>query len=268
MKQTTLFLAFFLLISCDHREKTDQNVETGNDLSSEVTQVVKKSAGSAKVDQGKATFKKIAGKAVLLGTDIQLLGEDYKAVKDISSLSGQFVEITEVGNDFNKQKPEDDICTSFKYVKIKTKDFEGIVDGRKVYQLVQGEQGMSKNIDGNGVTLTATKNFGMDVFDEEGLTGCSIQTPAVFSDEKTGFIGLVKMKKNKFCDSDYPYFELRNDEGAGDQVKNIEKQGADYLLTIKTVYQEGGAILSVRIYRESNGDYKAEILKEERTEEY
>lgn len=263
MNKIILFVSLCLLISCNHRksEKVAELKEESRD-SEKVVRVVDKAATRDSI-----LYQNLDGKAVLLGSDMQLLGEDYKPIKDISSLNGQLVEITAVSKDFHKQDPKDDFCESFKYVKIKIEGLEGIVDGRKVYQFVQNEQGMSKSIGGSKVALAATKNFGIDAMDEEGLTGCSVRTPAVFSDEKAGYIGLVRMKKNKFYDADYPYFELKEDDGAGDEVENIEGKGGSYLISIKRTYQEGGAKLLVRIGREPDGSYTAEILNEELTEE-
>lgn len=256
-------VSLLLLISCGHRE-SGKVVELKNEStdSNHVMQAVDQNAAHDSI-----SYQNLAEKAVLVGEEIQLLDSDYRKFKDISHLKGQLAEITAVSNNYHKQNPKDDVCESFKYVKVKVNGLEGIVDGRKIYLLRKDGQGMSKSIGGNSVALTATKNFGVDVMDEEGLTGCSIRTPAVFFDEKAGYIGLVRMKKNKFYDADYPYFELKQDDGAGDEVENIEEKGGSYLISIKRTYQEGGAKLLVRIGREPSGGYTAEILKEELTEE-
>ena len=75
------------------------------------------------------------------------------------------------------------------------------------------------------------------------------------------------MVKNTNYKSDYPYFELKNDDGANDEILNIEKQGNKYLLTIKRTYQEGGANLLVTVSKDKSGKFVAEILENKRTEE-
>ena len=63
-----------------------------------------------------------------------------KKQKDISSLNGQLVDITEISDLTYKANPADEHCREFRYVKIKTKDAEGYVDGRKVYGLTKDAQ--------------------------------------------------------------------------------------------------------------------------------
>ena len=217
--------------------------------------------------QSGIAYRKLSGKAVLIGEEIHLLDKNYQKLKDISHLSGHFAKITAVSKDYHKQNPKDDFCESFKYVKIKIDGLEGIVDGRKVYRLLKNKQGISREIEGSKITLTATKNFGVDVMEEEGLTGCSAQSPAVFSDERAKYVGLVYMKRNEFYNSDYPYFELKDDNEAADGVMNIEKQGNYYPVLINRISREGIFNLLIRIGRTPDGKYMAEIVKKEPAEE-
>ena len=217
--------------------------------------------------QSGIVYRKLNGKAVLIGEEIYLLDKNYRKLKDISHLSGHFVKITAVSKDYYKQKPDDDFCESFKYVKIKIEGLEGIVDGRKVYRPLKNEQGVSREIEGSKVALTATKNFGIDAMNEEGSTGCFAQSPAVFSDERAKYVGLVYMKRNEFYSSDYPYLELKRREEERDEIENMERQGDYYLVSILTTFHDGIAKSLVRIGREPGGAYTAEILNEEVTEE-
>ena len=107
----------------------------------------------------------------------------------------------------------------------------------------------------------------MGVSDEDGLTGCEIHTPVVFLDKSANYEGLVKMVKNKNYEGNYPYFELKEDDGATDEILSINKQDDKYLLKIKRTYQEGGANLLVEIYKDQSGTFVAEIIENERTEE-
>lgn len=256
MKKLTTILSLIILISCGQQEnKTNQ----------ETTEKVE----SVKTDtnQIKVTFYKVNGKGILLGDDIKLLDENFKIIKDISYLNEHFVDVTEVSDKYHKIKPTDDYCQEFKYVKIKTKEFEGYVDGRKIYEPIKHTQNKIVKIDNSEVSFIATSYFGIGVSDDDGLTGCSINTPVVFSDKSVNYEGLVKMVKNKNYEDNYPYFELKDDDGANDEILTINKQGDKYLLKIKRTYQEGGANLLVAVYKDKNGIFVAEIIENERTEE-
>ena len=256
MKQLTTILSLIILISCGKQE---------NNTNQETTEKVE----SVKTDTNeiKITFYKVNGKGILLGDNLKLLDGNFKEIKDISYLNEQFVDITEVSDKYHKIKQTDDYCQEFKYVKIKTKDFEGYVDGRKIYEPIKHTQNKIVKIDNNEVSFIATRYFGIGVSDDDGLTGCSINTPVVFSDKSLNYEGLVKMVKNKNYEDNYPYFELKDDDGANDEILSIDKQGDKYLLKIKRIYQEGGANLLVEVFKEQSGTFVAEILKNERTEE-
>lgn len=248
-------MSLILLISCGQQEnKTkDEKTEKVEGIKTDTTQT-------------KITFYKVNGKGVLLGDNIKLLDDNLKEIKNISFLNEQFVDVTEVSDKYYKIKPTDDYCQEFKYVKIKTKEFEGYVDGRKIYEPIKHTHNKILKIDNNQVSFIATSYFGIGVLDDDGLTGCSINTPIVFSDKSVNYEGLVKMIKNKNYEDNYPYFELKDDDGANDEILNIDKQGDKYLLKIKRTYQEGGANLLVEVYKDNSGKFVAEIIENERTE--
>ncbi|MCU4190170.1 hypothetical protein M9Q43_13485 [Flavobacterium sp. HXWNR29] len=256
MKRLTTILSLILLISCGQQEnKTNQaTTEKVENLTTDTSHT-------------KITFCKVNGKGILLGDNLKLLNGNFKEIKDISYLNEQFVDITEVSDKYYKIKPTDDYCQEFKYIKIKTKDFEGYVDGRKIYEPIKHFQNKIVKIDNKEVSFIATNYFGIGVSDDDGLTGCSINTPVVFSDKSVNYEGLVKMVKNENYEDNYPYFELKQDDGANDEILSIEKQGDKYLLNIKRTYQEGGANLLVEVYNDKSGTFIAEIIKNERIEE-
>lgn len=238
-----------LLTSC-----VQQKVKT-NSENAEHTNI------SQDITATKITFYKVNSKAILIGENIKLLDEDIKEIKDISYLNGQFVGVTEVSDKYYKAKSTDDYCKEFKYVKIKTKDFEGYVDGRKLYTPIKNLQNRIVKIDNNEISFIATSYFGIGISDDDGLTGCSINTPVIFSDKNAKYEGLVKMVKNKYYQSDYSYFELKDDDGANDQILNIDKKDKKYLLKIKRFYQEGEKNLLVAVYKDKSGIFVAEILE-------
>ncbi len=257
MKNLTTILSLIILVSCGQQESKTNNQTT------EKLEGVETDTNEIKI-----SFYKVNGKGILLGDNIKLLDENFKEIKDISYLNEQFVDITEVSDKYHKIKPTDDYCQEFKYVKIKTKDFEGYVDGRKIYETIKHTKNKTVKIDNNEVSFIATTYFGISVSDDEGLTGCSINTPVIFSDKSVNYEGLVKMVKNKNYEDNYPYFELKDDDGANDEILNIDKQGDKYLLKIRRTYQEGEANLLIEIYKDKSGIFVAEIIEKKQTEEY
>lgn len=212
-------------------------------------------------------FQNVNFKGILIGENIKLLDDDFDEIKDISYLSEQFVEIVAVSKVSYKLNPADEYCDEAKYIRIKTKDFEGYVDGRKVFQLLENNQRKSVTIANNEISLIPTSYFGIGVANDDGLTFCSSNTPVIFKDVRANYEGLVKMVKNKNYEGEYPYFEIREDDGAYDQIKSIEKQGNKYLVKIEREYQEGGANLLISIYKDKSGIYYAEILEHKNIEE-
>ena len=256
MKTIATILGFTILISSAQQEKKTSN---------QAPQKVENTKTDTSANN--VIFYKVNGKGILLGSNIKLLDEKFKEIKDISYLNEQFADVTEVSDKYHKIRPTDDYCQEFKYVKIKTKDFEGYVDGRKIYELIKHTQNKTVKIDNNEVSFVTTSYFGIGVSDDDGLTGCSINTPVVFSDRSVNYEGLVKMVKNKNYEDNYPYFELQDDDGANDEILSIDRQDDKYLLKIKRTYQEGEAKLLVAVYKDKKGIFVAEIIENDRTEE-
>ena len=215
-------------------------------------------------------YLQLSNKAVLLGSDLKLLDKNYKIIKDISNFNGKIIEITAVSKYYQKLKPTDDFCEDFKYVKVKSKEFEGIVDGRRVYATIESDQNRTIEIGQNKIVLTVTRNFGIGVTNEEGLTGCTVYSPILLQDKSSDYEGLIEMVKNKLNDSHlvyYPYYELKDDDGATDKIETIENKDNKIILAIKRIYQEGSAKLLVQIRKDDKGQFIAEILKNEQIEE-
>lgn len=255
MKALTAILSLMILISCEQQS---------NKTSSATAEKVDSS--KTETDKIKNTFYNAIRRGILLGDNIKLLDENFKEIKDISYLNEQLVDITEVSDRYHKTNPTDDYCEEFKYVKIKTKDIEGYVDGRKIYELIKHTQNKITKIDDKEVSCIATSYFGIGVMDDDGLTFCSTRTPMIFMDKSISYEGLVKMVKNENYTDDYPYFELKANDGAYDEILSIDKQADKYLLKIKRIYQEGGANLLVEIYKDNSGTFVAEIITNEQTE--
>ena len=243
-------LSLIALTACAQKETKSNTVNTYNVKSVTNDTTVKK-----------VTSYKVNRKAILIGENIKLLDENFKVIKDISYLNEQFVEVIAVGTKYHKAKPTDDDCQQFKYIKIKTKELQGYVDGRKLFEPIKNAENKILKIDKNEVSFIATTYFGIGVSDDKGLTFCSMNTPVVFADKNAKYEGIVKMVKNKNYQSNYPYFELITTDVANDEILSIALKEDKYLLKIKRIYQEGEANLLISIYKEKNGTFVAEILE-------
>ncbi|MEO5910236.1 MAG: hypothetical protein ABIP95_05070 [Pelobium sp.] len=253
MKKLIYLLPILFFISCQQNTNKSGLKESKSVKTSIKDSVVK----STKI----IPFKKTTNEGVLIGKEIKLLDEQLNEIKNISFLNGQIIQVIGVSDSSYKINPKDEYCQEFKYVKVKTKDLEGVVEGRKVYGFTKDEQNKTVNIEGNEISFTPTQYYGIGVSDDNGLTGCQSQNPVIFSDGNAKYKGLVKMIKNEYVYDDYPYFELKADDGNYDEIISVKKQDGKYMLEIKRDFQEGIATMIVAIYKNTNSVYVAEIIK-------
>ena len=244
-------------MSCAQQEK--------NQLEEEVIDRVQEN--TVPTNSTKITFNKINGKAILLGQSIKLLDDNLQEIEDISYLNEHVVDLIESSTSYFKINPGDDYCEEFKYIRIKINDFEGLVDGRKVYEIMDRKHNKEFVFESNSVSLKATKYFGIDVTDDDGLTFCSVNTPVFIKDTSANYGGIVTMIKNKNYQNKYPYLELKDDNMELDEVISLEKEANKYILCIKRIYQEGGAQLKIEIYKDDSNKYVAEIIENKTIEE-
>lgn len=207
-------------------------------------------------------FNNIIAQAVLIGEKIELLDNELKIVDDISSLNGAIVDIVGVSDSlFNQSK---DICDAFWYVKIKTKDKVGIVNGRQVYKIQDSNQDTIINVNGNIIKILTTSFLGMGVGYQGELLGCSVYQPILIKDSKNNYFGLVELIKNDYSkhassDDEYPFFELRCDDGCWDKIESVVVEGTKIILKIHRRYQEGENDIEVLLNFEK-GKYTAKYI--------
>lgn len=207
-------------------------------------------------------FKAVFGQAVLIGEKIELLDKDLKTIEDISNLTGKIVYIKGVSDSlFNNSK---DICKSFWYVKIETENIKGIVNGRQVFEIQNSKQDTSFTIDNNQIEILTTDFLGMGVDFEGDLVGCPVDQPILIKDTKNNYFGLVNLIQNKYSkeaswDNQYPYFEIRSDDGCYDKIVSIVVDGNEIRLKIHRRWQEGENDFEV-LLSFVNDRYQAEYL--------
>ena len=252
MEKLLYLFPIILLISCQ---------QSVNKTVVKKTEIVKNAVKEPSQISFKAIpFKKVTNQGILIGNDLKLLDEHLNEIKDISSFQGQIIQVIGLSNSSYKANPKDEYCQEFRYVKVRINELEGFVDGRKVYGLTKGEQNKTFNIEGDEISFTTTNYYGIGVADSNGLTGCETKTPVVFSDKNAKYKSLLKIVKNKYVYDDYPYFELKADDGSYDEIISVNKENGKYILEVKRDFQEGIGTILIAIYRNSNGVYVAEII--------
>ena len=99
-------------------------------------------------------FNKTNSKGVLIGENIELLDNDLNKIDDISNLSGKIIDIVSVSDSLYNQS--DNICDAFWFVKIKSANIDGIVNGRQVFEIQNSIQDTSFIIEDNQIEILTT----------------------------------------------------------------------------------------------------------------
>jgi hypothetical protein len=246
MKIVYSILLLLIITSCNEQNKSKNSEQDNQDLTT--TSVIQS-----------MSFSEVNSRGILIGEKIVLLDSSLNIISDISDLNESFVEIKAISDSLYKKDEKDDYCEEFRYIKIKSKDFEGLIDGRLIFEPVKSLQ----NKKYNDIELVTTSYFGIGFSNEDGLTFCSENTPTILINKKSGDETLIRMLKNEYYNSNYDYFQLEASDGGYDEIIEIKEVDGKYQLQIRTEYQEGGALFTVEIRKNDQGDYLAEILNKE-----
>jgi len=204
------------------------------------------------------SFTPEKAQGILVGDTINLLDDDLKLKEDISKYNGKLVSIESSSEGLYNQEES---CDAYHLVKVKLKEKEGLVDGRKVYKII--EKNAKKIISNNSEKIIyRTEFYGIGAFDEEGLTFCSnYHEPVVLKDKKNNHFGFIEVVQDslskKWADPNFKYFELASNDGFSDYIQRTTKTDKGIVLTIGRQYQEGYGIYQV-LLRYQNGIYTAE----------
>ncbi len=225
------------------------------------SQTGNKTTGQSDINS-EITFKKTNGQAILLGNRIKILDNNLNVIEELSNIPPRIVEITGISDSlFNDTK---EICNAFWYVKIQGEKIRGIANGRQVFEIQNSDQDTSFAIDRNLIEIHTTNFLGMGVDYNGDLMGCPVYQPILIKDKKNNYFGLVDLIKNEYSkkanwDNEYPFFEIRNDDGCQDKIKSITVDGEKIILKIHRVFQEGENDYEVLLKFENN-KYVAEYL--------
>lgn len=254
IQRFTFFIVLTLLFACNSADKKTEHNQVGKEA-------IFKTAGTKTAE---ITFKNVNLTAMLLGSKITLLNDDLSFKKDISSASQKLVSVTKVSEKYFKEKQSDEFCDQFLYVRVKGEDFEGLVDGRKVFQIMGNRKKIFLKNDSADIEFKPTNWFGMGVVYDGGLSQCNFYSPVYVIDRKSGYQGTINMVKKPSVNvnSSYPYLQLMADDGGLDSVENVEMKDKSYFMHIHRTLQEGEGEILIEIWRNENGNYYANVLEE------
>jgi hypothetical protein len=259
MNKYILPLIILIFYACSYSQNSKAKKQNPEDNSkvetSETNEIIDKEVKELK-------FKEINAQAVLIGEKIELLNKDLKPIDDISDLTGTIVDVVGVSDSlFNNSE---DFCNSFWYVKIKSPNKIGIVNGRKVFRIRDSKQDTSFTVNGNHIEILMTEFFGMGVVYQGDLMGCQVDLPIIIKDSENKYYGLVNLIPNEYSkkaswDNEFPFFEIRDDDGAYDKIVSIITEGTKIKLKIHRRWQEGENDFDV-LLEYNKGKYTAEYL--------
>lgn len=208
------------------------------------------------------TFTKTNGQAILIGNSIRILDNNLDLVEEITNNQPQIVDIIGISDSLFNQTKE--ICNAFWYVKVKGNTINGIVNGRQVFEIQNSKQDTSFTVDGNQIEILTTDFLGMGVDYNGDIMGCPVDQPILIKDKKNNYFGLVDLTQNEYSkkaswDNEYPFFEIRSDDGCYDKIESIIVDGTEIRLKIHRRWQEGKNDYEVLLNFVDN-KYKAEYL--------
>lgn len=223
-------LLFLGIHACSNSQNTDQKSDITRTDNQEL------------VESKKIQFNNLTEKAVLIGEEITLLDSKLSSIKDITHWNGEIVDVIGVSDSlFNASEY---ICNAYWYVKIIVGDKEGVVNGRKVFRIIESEPTKSFTIKGNLIEIYKSHYYGMGITHEEDLVGCDIDKPVVLKDTANSYFGLVDLIQNEYSkqaswETAYPFFELIEDDGGYDRIDSVIFEGTKIRLKIQREFQEG-----------------------------
>lgn len=235
---------------------------TGNKSNGQNDKELQNQTATINVKAPKLTIKSTKGQAILIGKPIKLLDNNLNVIDDISEMTTKYVSITGISDTlFNDTK---DICNAYWYVRIKIADKEGIVNGRQVFKIESSFQDTTFSINGRTLEFLTTKCLAMGVEYLGDLMACPVDQPVIIKDDKNNFNGLISIIPNEYYkkainNQDFPYFQLRNDNGYSDRITSIKINESEVKLSIHRGFQEGENDYEV-LLRYDKGRYTAEYL--------
>ena len=235
-------IPIFILVSCGFFDPVEE-AET------EIIEVVKDSILIA---------DKFNSKVLLMGKEILMVDQYFETITDLSHLNNQFVEISGCTDSIFNTVPE--YCDGYKMVAVNYNGKSGFIRGDQAFEMVKSNNYKKRILNTDSIEFIATGNFGIGVFNDEGLTFCDFHEPTLIQDSKNNYLGVVRMVKNELYQGDYAYFQLSANDMVAEEVDRVFYQNDTLAANIRAHYQEGGAEFLILFYLDDQSRYWAEIV--------
>lgn len=254
MKNIFLYIFLIAFLGCNKKK----SIEKPENKANSHIENFKDSISTSKI-----TLKAKNGKAVLIGNSIELLDDNLKLIDTISNVDGKIIDFTYVSDAFNNMI--NDNCEAYKYVKVNIKDIIGIVDGRKVYEILENRTSFDFIFKNKKYKIFETRFFGMGSEYDGSLTFChEFYQPIIILDVENNSYKLVKNNKKPehedlYIIEDFKYFQLFDFDGFIDKIVSYKELDSEIVFKIKREYQEGSEDIEISLSF-INNDFKTEYL--------
>jgi hypothetical protein len=216
------------------------------------------------ITQSKISYQTLNKKGILLGDSIKILVNNSNNYKDISHLNKRSVDILGISESLYKMNSNDDTCKSFKYVKIKIDNLEGIVKGDLVYELdINNKQNRQLNTANNEIEFISTHNYVIKYFYNNEMpiiTGCTNFSPVLLHNKKTNDITPIKLINNNKYYRNFDYLHFIDTDVAYDEIDKVYEENNKINLIWKRYGQDGSYVeMLISIYNKNN-EFVGEII--------
>lgn len=169
-------------------------------------------------------------------------------IDSVENLFGQIIQIDSISSLKYDLKHSSDECNLHNFVKISNANINAWVYGKNVFEIEKGNRTVLFSSDSIDFKFQPTKNFGIGVMNEDGLTFCGDGThsPVLLFNSKYNKQELVFLnKKNEAYGFDY--LTYNNHDGWNDKILDLKYADDILYLTVVRSYQEGRVKINLEI---------------------
>ena len=239
-------------MACNLEQDRTKNIDNNKDS------IEEKNISQSKKVQIKE--EKYVNKGVLIGDTILLYNDNLQPIKNISSFNEKIVNIIGKSDKRINLLNDNEECNEYYFVKISIGDIEGWTNGKYIFEFKQSDLDTIINLASNSYSLITTKDFGIGVTNDIGLSGCGEFYPVVWYEKKKDTYNLISFENTIDVGRyGFKYFCLRNDEGGMDQIKSINISDT-ITINFERPMQIAQATYKLKIFTNNNNKLIGSVL--------
>lgn len=207
------------------------------------------------------SFKVQLSKGVLIDYEVSRLETYFKNVKQHNGILVNIIGVSD--SLFNKNK---DYCLAYHKVKVSLNSLDTLVlNGRNVYEIQSNESLWSYDSGLKKLSIFRTLSYGINAWDNDGLTFCSSYFEPAYLELNDSIFGLANIHSNKifeenFKNENFNFLEFGQNDAFVDSVVNCSEQNGEFYLTVERHYHESKREYSL-VLRTEGSKIIAEYLK-------